>query len=116
MESQSLGKKERIRKRQDYVRIYAEGRRINSRNFTVITCRNRIESRRLGITVSKKVGNAVQRNRIKRLLREFFRLNKNRFSPSHDIVIIAKRAIRPLTYKDVYTELEKSLLKKGLDA
>ena len=112
MESQSFRKEERVRKRQDYLRIYAQGKRADSKSFTVITCPNQTERRRLGITVGKKVGNAVQRNRIKRLLREFFRLNKNRLPPSLDIVIIAKRGIPPLTYKNVYAELEGSLLKR----
>ena len=110
MESQSFQPEERIRKRQDYLRIYDQGKRVYTRNFTIITCPNQTSTRRLGTTVSKKVGNAVKRNRIKRLLREFFRLNKERFPASHDIVVIAKKVITQLTYKDVYAELESRLL------
>jgi ribonuclease P protein component len=69
---------------------------------------------RLGITVSKKVGSAAERNRIRRLVREFFRLNRSRLSTPQDIVIIAKRNItRRLAYQDVYTELESHLIKKS---
>ncbi|MBU1743860.1 MAG: ribonuclease P protein component, partial [Proteobacteria bacterium] len=49
---------------------------------------------------------------IKRLLREFFRLNKSRLPASQDIVIIAKRGILPLTYRDVCTELESRLIRR----
>ena len=46
---------------------------------------------RLGITASKKTGNAVKRNRTKRLIREFFRLNKSFLPHGYDIVVVAKR-------------------------
>lgn len=114
MESQTFGKNDRIRKRQDYLRIYEQGVRIHSARFTMILCRNPSGMRRLGTTVSKKAGNAVQRNRIKRLLREFFRLNKSRLPAAQDIVIIARKGILPLTYRDVCTELESRLI-RGAD-
>ena len=78
----------------------------------MIEYRNQEGIRRLGITVSKKVGIAVQRNRVKRLLREFFRLNKSRFSSSHDIVIIAKKDAHSLTYQDVCRELGSLLIRR----
>ena len=113
METRAFSKEERIRKRQDYLRIYTEGARSHSQHFTIITCRNPSGIRRLGMTVSKKAGNAVQRNRIKRLLREFFRLNKSRLPAAQDIVIIAKRGILPLTYNSVCAELESRLINRN---
>jgi len=68
--------------------------------------------KRLGIAVSKKVGNAVKRNRIKRLLREFFRLNKDQLPDSKDMVIIAKKDVSPLKYRDVCLELADIFKKK----
>lgn len=113
MKTRSFTKRERIRNRKDYSRIYEQGVRDHSRRFTIITCPNKIGIRRLGLTVGKKVGNAVQRNRLKRLLREFFRLNKCRLPASQDIVIIAKRGISPVTYRDVCAELESCLINNG---
>jgi ribonuclease P protein component len=113
MESQSFQPEERVRKRKDYLRIYDQGKRVYTRNFTIITCTNSDENRRLGTAVGKKVGNSVKRNRIKRLLREFFRLNKEKLPASQDIVIIAKKGILQLTYRDIHAELAGRLLKRA---
>ena len=116
MKPQSFGKRERIRRKKEFSDIYQRGIRRHSEHFTVILCNNQVGTRRLGVTVGKKVGNAVKRNRIKRLLREFFRLNKLRLSASRDMVIIAKKSIQlPLSYGDVERELE-ALLIKNTDA
>jgi len=110
MKAHAFGKEEKILKKRDYTRVYEQGKRIYSRRFTIIVSPNPDGKTRLGTTVSKKTGNAVQRNRIKRLLREFFRLNKSRLPASLDIVIIAKRDILPLGYQDVCRELESRLI------
>lgn len=107
MTGQSFGKNERIRKRRDYLKVQRKGKRVSSGNFTVILSSNESGTRRLGITVSKKIGISVKRNRIKRLLREFFRLNKNNLPDSKDIVIIARKDVSLLKYQDVCLELEK---------
>ena len=113
MEKQSFGKQERINKKRDYLTVYQQGMRSHSEHFTIIVYKNEMGISRLGITVSKKVGSAVQRNRIKRLVREFFRLNRSRLSTPQDIVIIAKRNITALAYQDACTELESHLIKKS---
>jgi ribonuclease P protein component len=66
---------------------------------------------RLGIIVSKKAGNAVKRNRIKRLVRAFFRVNKNNLQKA-DHIFIAKKNIDTLTYTQVEKELGKILCTK----
>ena len=52
--------------------------------------RNRTQNNRVGITVGKKLGHAVIRNRVRRRLREVYRLNENRFAPGWDIVVVAR--------------------------
>ncbi|OPY07876.1 MAG: Ribonuclease P protein component [Syntrophus sp. PtaB.Bin001] len=113
MKKLTLKKNERIRKRKNYLQIYQCGKRTFSKHFTVITFKNDLGILRLGTTVTKKIGNAVKRNRIKRLIREFFRLNKDRFkASSQDIVIIAKGNTSSMKYADVCSELGVLLLKK----
>jgi ribonuclease P protein component len=113
MEKERFGKDEKIRRRSEYSTVYERGVRKHSEHFTVIMLKNQVNNKRLGITVSKKVGDAVKRNRIKRLVREFFRLNKHRLVSSQDIVIIGKRFLPALTYKNVCAELESLLINKS---
>lgn len=79
------------------------------KSFIVLLSRNDKGTARFGITVSKKVGNAVRRNRIKRLVREFFRLNRDRFPESTDVVIIARKDLSLTRYRDVESELGQIL-------
>lgn len=64
---------------------------------------------RLGISVSKKIGNAVRRNRVKRILREIFRRNKSLLEPFLDYVFVAKKRAYELTYREVLDEIKPFL-------
>jgi ribonuclease P protein component len=113
MKKQSYRKLGRITSTSRYRAIYQQGVWRSSQNFTTITCSNVQGIKRLGITVSKKAGNAVRRNRIKRLIREFFRLNKALFPAEHDVVVMAKKNISPLTYQEACRELMELFTRKA---
>lgn len=83
------GKAERICKRRQFQTIQRKGRKIASESLTLLYLDNALPYARFGLTVSKRVGNAVVRNRVKRRLRESLRRNKRRVKGC-DIVIIAK--------------------------
>ena len=112
MDKNTFRNYEKIRRKKEYLTVYQKGTRSYSDSFTIIVHKHDTGSRKMGITVSKKVGNAVRRNRIKRLLREFFRLHKLRLPESQDIVIVGKKGIPRLTYQQVCAELENLLVNK----
>lgn len=86
-----FGKADRILKRSDFIRLSQDGKKYHTPFFLAATAPRTEGGTRLGITVTKKIGNAVVRNRIKRACREYFRLNKNNIAGNWDIVIIAKK-------------------------
>jgi ribonuclease P protein component len=112
-ERATFRKAERISRRKEFLEIYRKGKRLDTRNFTLILSRNNTGGNRLGISIGKKAAKkAVARNRIKRLLREYFRLNKGRLPSSTDVVIIVRKDVSSRSYRDIFAELE-GLLKEG---
>ena len=84
-----FGPDARIGGRKDFRRVFAEGRKFVGRRVILWTCDNGAASAapRLGLSVSVKVGKAVLRNRLKRLVRESFRLNRERLARGRDLVV-----------------------------
>jgi len=103
----SFTKASRILKRSEYIALSQEGKKIHSRYFLAIYQTGTTPRNRLGITVTKKVGNAVTRNQIKRYVREFFRLNQERLQCVWDMNIIAKKQVAGMPSKAVYSDLRK---------
>jgi ribonuclease P protein component len=94
---------DRIRKRSEYKVNYARGRRIRSTNFTLFVMRNALGRPRLGITVTRRVGGAVRRNRAKRLIREIFRRHKSELLDV-DIVVNGRVALPDTEYRSLEAE------------
>ncbi len=98
--------------RADFVNLNRLGKRIHTKHFTVIFMQNGLGITRLGITASKKTGNSVKRNRVKRLIREFFRLHKTYFPQGYDIVIASKKGASNLDFWKIKEELGDFILDK----
>jgi ribonuclease P protein component len=105
------GERPAAMRRVDFLRVTGAGRRVATDYFTVFVHERTGEDggARLGITVTRKVGNAVRRNRIKRLVREWFRQRRSALGRC-DLVVIAKRDIpERLGLSEVARDLDRSL-------
>lgn len=101
-------KSERLLKRPDFLSFAESGRKIHTPHFLIIHKAAGVGSVRIGITVSRKVGNSVIRNRLKRYVREFYRQNKPLFIDAQ-YNIIAKRGADLLDFHHVARELVVAL-------
>ena len=108
MRKNALSKREKVLKSFEYRKIVKGGKRKSTEHFNVFVWPNSENKRRLGITASRRVGSAVKRNRIKRLVREFFRLNKSSLPPSSDLLFIARPGADRLDYAQLREELKKT--------
>jgi ribonuclease P protein component len=96
---------ERIRCSTDFQRVKKVGKRAKTPHFGLNFIPNGLEYHRLGLIVQKRYWPAVRRNRIKRVIREWFRLNKGRIpQPGKDIVVIARTGAEKLSPGDLITE------------
>ncbi|MFA4925564.1 MAG: ribonuclease P protein component [Candidatus Aminicenantales bacterium] len=89
---------ERIRSKKDFNEIYRKGRRFKGQFFHLVFQPNGLNYSRVGVVVSKKVGKATVRNRVKRRLRELFRRNKQLLAGHFDLVFIARPEIVQLDW------------------
>ena len=110
MPSEGFPKAARVRRRREYLALQRDGRRCHTAHLVVLRRPAASGRPRLGVTVSKRIGNAVVRNRVKRLVREAFRVCQTSISPPVDVVVIAKPGAERLTYAQVAAEFAKSLV------
>ena len=96
-------------KNKDFQIIYKKGKSYANKYLVMYVLENNQEENRLGISVSKKVGNSVIRHRVTRLIRESYRIQKNLFLNGYDIVVIARQGAKEITY----LEMESALLHLG---
>ena len=101
--------KNSLKKSSDFDRVYKSGRSFANRSFIMYVYKNESGSNRIGISVSKRVGNSVVRHRITRLVREVMRLNGQLFNSGLDIVVTARTGAVGINY----AEAEKAVLHLG---
>lgn len=100
---------ESLKKNSDFQKIYREGKSYANRFLVMYAMENGRGCSRIGISVSKKVGGSVIRHRVKRLIKEAYRLQEDMFNSGLDIVVIARVSAKEISYK----EAESALLHLG---
>jgi ribonuclease P protein component len=99
----------RLLVRRDFLSLQRRGKRRYCPHFVVVTAPAQKGRSRLGITATRRFGNAVVRNRMKRMLREFFRVRQGAIVPAQDILVIPRAGAEQLTAAQVAEELRKAL-------
>ena len=100
---------ESLKKNRDFQQVYKRGTSKANRYLVMYVLKNQYMKNRLGISVSKKVGNSVVRHRLTRLIRESYRLNEAEFENSLDIVVVARPQVQEIRKAVVYVSQEDFL-------
>ena len=98
---ESLAPQERIRKKKDFLILYKKGNRYRGKYFNLIYFSNTLTYSRVGVVASKKIGNAVVRNKVKRWMRELFRRNKKLLDLPVDLLLVATAEIGQVTWAEL---------------
>ncbi len=107
-----MNKKYRLRRNRDFQYTYKKGRSIRHPLLVLIYRRTDRDESRIGFSITKKFGNAVQRNRIKRQLREILRLQYNQLKNGYDIIFVVRKEARGASYQMLEGAVH-NLLKRG---
>ena len=104
----------RLRTSREYTQVWRQGRRCHTAHLLVIALSGSTGGTRLGISVSRKVGNAVCRNRIKRWLREYFRVSRGGIVAGTDLSVIVKPGAAALAHPELAQEFNNALRRLGV--
>ena len=92
---------ESLKKNKDFQNVYKHGISYANKYLVMYVLDNKTSQNRLGISVSKKVGNSIVRHRVTRLIRDSYRLQEDRFKCGFDIVVIARIGAKGTSYKEI---------------
>lgn len=101
----------KIKKNREFTSIYNNSKKVYTRYIIIFIQENKKNEQRFGFVASKKTGNAVQRNRIKRLLREAVRLNRDKFKENTNYILVGKSVLKEKLSTLSYRNIEEDLLK-----
>lgn len=107
-------KKDILRRKDDFSAVYKKGRSVGERYIVLFYKKNGLPYNRIAFLASKKVGNSVERNRARRLIRENYRFLKDDIRTGYDIIFIARNTINGRKFSDVKKSMVGALLKSKL--
>lgn len=96
---------ESLKKNDQFREVYKKGKSLANKYLIIYVLENNLEINRLGISVSKKVGNSVVRHHLARLIRESYRLHEDMFNSGLDIVVVARKSAADINYHDMESAL-----------
>lgn len=94
-----------LKKNCDFKRVYRTGRSFANKYLVMYAMDNNLNTNRLGISVSKKIGNSIVRHRITRLIRESYRLSEEKILQGLDIVVVARVGAKDKSYQEIKSAL-----------
>ena len=103
-----------LRKQSDFSRVYKQGKSKGSRFAVILYRRNGLKFTRTAFVSSKKVGNSVERNRSRRLMREAYKAMESDIKKGYDIIFVARTAINGCKEPEVEKHIRKSLESAGI--
>lgn len=90
-----------LKKNREFQHVYRNGKSYANKYLVMYVLKNDLDTNRIGISVSKKVGNSVVRHRLTRLIRESYRLHEEMFNRGLDIVVLARANAKSILYTDM---------------
>lgn len=104
--SNAMNKIYRLRSNMEFKKVYSRGKNYWNRNLILYVKKNDVGNTRVGYSITKKIGNAVVRNKIRRRMKEIYRLNFHGIKSNYDLIFIPKKNVVDISYK----ELESAML------
>jgi len=112
--AESYRPRERIRKKKDFSNLYKKGNCTRGKYFNLIYLPNSLTFSRMAVVASRKIGCAVQRNKVRRRIKELFRRNKELLTTPVDMIIVTKKGVKDASWPDLRTQYISMVQAAGL--
>jgi len=111
-----MDKKNNLRNSREFRKVYDKGKSIANRYLVLFYLENNLDYNRVGISVTKKIGKAVTRNKVKRLIKEGFRVHSDKVKNGYDLIFLSRIRANQATFKEIESAINHLIKKSGLKA